>query len=142
MPSETNTRVKKRLAREKQCAKCPWKVTTDPHDIPNGYTVDAHKKLKATIAEPERICLSHSRVMACHESQPGETMHCIGWLFNQLGPGNNIGLRLQMMSYDLSGVELDGEQHDRFEDTLPKRRRRESARERPARQSPRRTRSR
>lgn len=38
---------------------------------------------------------------------------------NQLGPGNNIGLRLRMLDYDLSKVKLDGEQHGRFEDTLP-----------------------
>jgi hypothetical protein len=57
--------------------------------------------------------------MACHESKPEDEMHCIGWLMNQLGPGNNIGLRLQMLEFDLSEVEIFGEQHERFEDTLP-----------------------
>lgn len=58
--------------------------------------------------------------MACHESKVGKEAHCIGWLMNQLGPGSNIGLRIEMLGYDLSNVELVGEQHDCFEDTLPK----------------------
>lgn len=116
----------KKLKREHQCAKCPWKKSTDPHEIPDGYSVDAHRSLACTIAEPGalRFGRTAARAMACHESKPGDESHCIGWLAHQLGPGNNIGLRLEMLSYDLSGVKLDGDQHDRFEDTLPKRRRR------------------
>jgi len=110
--------VKKKLGRSKQCAKCPWKVTTNPHDIPNGYREDKHCALKKTIAEPGSL-RSNPHAMACHESMPGKDMHCIGWLAHQMGPGNNIGLRLKMMHYDLSKVELDGEQHESFEDTLP-----------------------
>ena len=30
-----------KLKRLKQCAKCPWKVSTDPHDIPN-FCCSAH----------------------------------------------------------------------------------------------------
>ena len=118
--------MKKTLPNKKQCSKCPWKVSTNPHDIPDGYSVKAHRNLKGTIAEPGSLAgLSGGmRAMACHESEPGKEMHCLGWLFHQLGPGNNIGLRMRMMDYDLSDVELDGEQHDRFEDTLPKRRKR------------------
>ena len=58
--------------------------------------------------------------MACHESPIGKETHCVGWLMNQLGPGNNIALRLEMRNYDLSQVQLDGEQHETFEDTLPR----------------------
>lgn len=54
--------------------------------------------------------------MACHE---GHEDYCIGWLVHQLGPGNNIPLRIQMMRYDLSKVKTIGKQHQRFEDTLP-----------------------
>lgn len=28
-----------------QCAKCPWKVTTDPFDIPDGYCPTKHAAL-------------------------------------------------------------------------------------------------
>lgn len=36
----------------RQCKKCPWKVSTDPYDIPNGYCPDKHAKLSSTVAEP------------------------------------------------------------------------------------------
>jgi len=110
--------MKKKLGRTKQCAKCPWKVSTNPHEIPNGYQVNLHCGLKNTIAEPGSL-RSTGRAMACHESKLKKETHCIGWLMHQLGPGNNIGLRIQMMGYDLSKVKLDGEQHDTFEATLP-----------------------
>ncbi len=46
--------------------------------------------------------------------------HCLGWLMNQLGPGNNIGLRLSLLDCEnLDKVKLVGEQHECFEDTLP-----------------------
>lgn len=55
--------------------------------------------------------------MACHET---DSAHCLGWLVNQLGTGNNIGLRLQMMSCEnASKIRLRGEQHETLEDTLP-----------------------
>ncbi|MFB9795247.1 hypothetical protein ACFFQG_32100, partial [Shinella granuli] len=49
------------------------------------------------------------------------TPHCIGWLMNQIGAGNNIPLRLQVRSCEnINAVVVDGPQHERFEDTLPK----------------------
>ena len=58
--------------------------------------------------------------MACHETPPGEELPCVGWLANQLGLGNNLGLRMRALSdKSLFNFELDGDQHDRFEDTLP-----------------------
>ena len=108
-----------KLRRTRQCAKCPWKVTTNPHDIPNGYSEQLHAKLACTIAKPGVLRPSIS-AMACHKSKPGKEMHCIGWLVNQIGPGNNIPLRIRMMSCENGGaIQLDGEQHKTFEDTLP-----------------------
>lgn len=108
-----------KLKRIKQCAKCPWKVSADPHEIPNGYSEGLHCALKDTIAEPGSFTRS-IRAFACHESPPGDEAHCIGWLMNQLGPGNNIGLRLQMVGCEnIRHVQLDGPQHETFEDTLP-----------------------
>jgi hypothetical protein len=44
----------------------------------------------------------------------------VGWLAHQLGPGNNIGLRLAVISGRIDvNFELIGEQHETFEDTLP-----------------------
>lgn len=110
-----------KLKRVKQCAKCPWKVSTDPHDIPNGYSEDLHRALAGTIAEPGSLC-DTGRAMACHEHPSGEEAHCVGWLMHQAGPGNNIPLRLKLrFCENLDAVVLDGPQHERFEDTLPTR---------------------
>ena len=111
-----------KLKRVRQCAKCPWKVSTDPYEIPDGYSVKKHRALKSTTAQPGDFRLGPA--MSCHEHPPSDETHCVGWLVNQLGPGNNIGLRIRMMSCENAGaIQLDGEQHQRFEDTLPKRRR-------------------
>jgi hypothetical protein len=61
-------------------------------------------------------------MMACHETKPGRELPCVGWLVNQVGPGNNLGVRLAVMQGRIDGnVETVGPQHERFEDTLPKR---------------------
>ncbi|RWR30531.1 hypothetical protein D2T29_12735 [Sinirhodobacter populi] len=117
-----------KLKRLRQCAKCPWKVSTDPHDIPNGYSATLHQSLAGTIAEnnPEgnlaaALGMAPLKTMACHEHPPGQEVHCVGWLMNQLGPGNNIALRVLALSCEnIAQVKLDGQQHQRFEDTLPK----------------------
>lgn len=109
-----------KLKRTKQCAKCPWRKDVDPNDIPNGYCEVKHANLKDTIAIPGDISMvgQPMRVMACHETHDA---HCIGWLEYQLGPGNNIPMRIDIRgceNYDK--VKLVGEQHQTFEDTLPK----------------------
>ncbi len=107
------------LKRTTQCKKCPWKVSTDPYDIPDGYDVEKHKNLSCTIAK-EGDLRGSSSVMACHHSKPGEEEHCVGWLNNQLGVGNNIGLRIKMIyCNNASEIKVVGKQHRRFEDTLP-----------------------
>lgn len=117
-----------KLKRTKQCEKCPWRVDVDPNEIPH-YRNDLHHSLISTIAGPnalDSLCnpivelILQDKVMACHESQPEDGMHCIGWLMNQIGAGNNIGLRMRMMTCEnASQIELVGEQHEIFEDTLP-----------------------
>ena len=106
----------------KQCAKCPWRKSTDPHEIPNGYCEEKHLDLSKTIAEPALMQLGTLRLMACHDSPMGSERVCVGWLAQQLGPGNNIALRMaafQGRFGDLSTMELVGDQHERLEDTLP-----------------------
>lgn len=107
------------LKRTAQCAKCPWLVGVNPHDIPGGYCVEKHRALSSTIAEPGSLrgVGDALPVMACHET---EDAHCVGWLCNQLGPGNNIALRLRMMTCANAGkLRLRGEQHATLKDTLP-----------------------
>lgn len=104
----------------KQCKACPWKVSTNPDkDIPNGYDREKHKNLRDTIAEPAALGCGSIRMMSCHEYDVGAEMPCVGWLAHQLGPGNNIGLRLRAVrDRELTDFELDGEQHATFEATL------------------------
>lgn len=112
----------------RQCAKCPWKVSVDPNLIPNGYSRAAHAALRGTIAPPDPIAqLLRSaagkrralRIMACHESPVGAEVACVGWLENQLGPGNNLVLRMSVGEGRIdANVETVGPQHETFEATL------------------------
>jgi hypothetical protein len=105
-----------KLKRTAQCAKCPWRVDVDPHDIPNGYCETKHAGLVDTIADPGSLRMN-GKAMACHET---DDAHCVGWVAHQLGRGNNLGLRMQMMTCENIGkLRLVGEQHETFEDTLP-----------------------
>lgn len=114
-----------KLKRIEQCEKCPWRKDANPLEIPNDYDVEKHKNLKRTIAQAgvlEQV-LDYAnkkplRMMACHEEHEA---HCVGWLKHQLGVGNNIRLRIAMLGCEnLGELKLHGEQHDNFEDTLPK----------------------
>lgn len=108
-----------KLKRTNQCAKCPWRVDVDPHDIPNGYSEELHRGLAGTIAEPGSL-RSTGMAMACHEHDSAEGVFCVGWLVNQIGPGNNLALRMQMMSCENArAIRIHGDQHETFEDTLP-----------------------
>lgn len=109
------------LKRIRQCKKCPWKKGADPHQIPNGYSVERHRALARTIAEPGVLSSAEIMyIMACHEHDSADEVHCVGWLVNQLGPGNNIPLRIRMGSCtNARHLTVDGPQHERFEDTLP-----------------------
>jgi hypothetical protein len=106
----------------RQCKKCPWKVSTDPHDIPDGYCEMKHAALASTIAEPGSIAGIGKplKIMACHESKVGKEVPCVGWLMNQLGPGNNLPLRIAVRFGRIDAdVRLVGKQHETLEDTLP-----------------------
>ena len=105
-----------------QCKTCPWRVDADPFQIPN-YSPEMHEALRNTIANCPRIPTGEQRAMACHYSKPGEEYACAGWLHNQLGPGNNIGVRIGVLTGRFPVPVVDGEQHERFEDTLPRKRR-------------------
>lgn len=110
----------------RQCAKCPWKVGSDPNEIPNGYDAKKHAALSGTIASPGELRIGGKlRIFACHDSDIGRELPCVGWLVNQLGVGNNIQLRLACSQGLVDGnVRAVGPQHERFEDTLPRRKRR------------------
>lgn len=112
----------KKAKARRQCAKCPWKVGVDPHEIPDGYCETKHRRLSGTIADPGSVAGLGGglRIMACHETGGRRTLPCVGWLANQLGPGNNIALRMAVALGRVdANFETVGDQHERFEDTLP-----------------------
>lgn len=115
-----------RVACKVQCKACPWRVDVTPQkDIPGGYCPRKHANLAGTIKEGLASISDTRRIMACHESTGGDERPCVGWAVNQLGAGNNIGLRLlAMRDTRFHGLQLVGPQHERFEDTLPKPKRR------------------
>jgi len=110
-----------RLKRTQQCAKCPWKTSTNPYDIPRGYSREKHLALKSTIADATSpIQPETMRYMACHEHDSSEGVPCVGWLANQLGRGNNIALRIAMLKCENAHeIKLSGPQHETFDETLP-----------------------
>ena len=92
----------------------------NPHDIPGAYSEDKHAALSCTIAGRESHMHSQVVQMACHETPEGGESPCVGWLVNQLGPGNNIALRMRVMFGNIDGdVETVGPQHDCLAATLP-----------------------
>jgi len=117
--------------RKKQCKACPWKKSVSPDDdIPGGYCRTKHANLKNTIAEPGSVTSlgdSTMRVMACHESDVGNDIPCVGWLVNQLGPGNNIALRMRALDGRYNGLQTEGPQCETFEQTLKKRKSRKAS---------------
>lgn len=105
------------LNRVHQCSKCPWKKSTNPYEIPNGYSVEKHKALKETVASYPLESLKQTKAMACHES---ENDYCLGYLMNQLGRGNNLRLRIKFIACsNIDQVQLYGEQHKTIEETIP-----------------------
>lgn len=125
-----------RLKRTRQCEHCPWRKDCDPNQIPHGYSEALHHGLRRTIADmPEgkgksveeyaeqlsRHLATPLVAMSCHEHDSDEEVHCVGWLMNQLGEGNNVVLRMKMADCEnVRDVVLVGEQHACFDDTLPK----------------------
>lgn len=99
--------------RKVQCTACPWKKSTNPHtDIPGGYDPVKHAEL---IGCQSTGFGSTIRAMACHESRVGAEYPCVGWVINQLGPGNNIPLRVLALSGEFEGMRAVGPQHESLE---------------------------
>jgi hypothetical protein len=106
------------LAQTKQCRNCPWRVDSDFSKIP-GYDRQQHLDLAQTIVDDGSLDPSRPvKFMGCHNSTEGNDLECIGWLNNQRN-SNNLGLRLMMMRCrNVGEIEVVGEQHLIFEETL------------------------
>lgn len=119
-----------------QCKTCPWRVGADPHAIP-AYVPELHRKLDRTIQSGVESAVPVIKgggvhIMACHYSKPDDEFACAGWLENQIGPGNNLGVRLMVLNGRLPVPKTDGPQHPTFAATLPKKKRARSRANGPA----------
>lgn len=84
---------------------------------PGPWKACALRKTIATPGDVSGFYRGEQHVMACHEEHEAI---CIGWLMNQVGVGNNIALRIQMIACEnAKDITLRGPQHRTFEDTLP-----------------------
>lgn len=102
-----------------QCRSCPWRVDCVPdRDIPNGYSRELHEGLRSTIAVPGSVFATNDAAMACHYSKVGEEFVCAGWLYHQIGDGNSIQARMNVMRGRLPVPRVDGQQHRTFDATL------------------------
>lgn len=106
-------------APRKQCRKCPWKVGTGKN-IPNGFARDARDRMQRMTAMPGSLVRTEL-LMQCHETPETKPLPCVGWLVHQLGPGNNLRLRMALIAGQIDGnVETIGPQHRRPEDVVPR----------------------
>ena len=72
------------------------------------------------IAIPETLG-GTQHLQQCHETQDADPLPCVGWLYHQLGVGQNLALRMMVITGEIdANVEIDGAQHERIEDTLPR----------------------
>ena len=104
--------------RKKQCKACPWRKDAKLEDIPD-YNRSQHHGLEAC-SKTDCALTRTLRVMACHETTGQGEQACVGWVLNQLGPGNNITLRMRVATgrLDVSEFETFGPQYETFEETL------------------------
>lgn len=81
-----------------QCASCPWKLSINPDALPANYGhVDRDAVVRAS-AEPGSFRRPEGPPIGCHVVRPGPVLPCVGWLVQQLGPGNNLALRMKVIA--------------------------------------------
>lgn len=80
----------------------------------HGVTAPPLKGGSGPIKLMHKLEALRSQMVICAVESP-----CAGWMHNQLGEGNNIGLRMWAINGLKSKVEVVGQQHRCFEDTLP-----------------------
>lgn len=105
---------------KRQCKGCPWRQGASTDKIPR-YDRKQHLALRETIAEPGSLngIGGRLRVMACHDSPESEPTVCVGWAVHQLNEGNNLALRFAALRDErFQGLETDGPQRERFEETF------------------------
>ncbi len=97
-------------APRKQCASCPWKRSVDPDRLPGSYGHVDRDAVATHSAEGTRSLRRDTPGMGCHVKR-NAGLPCVGWLVQQLGPGNNIAMRIAVSIGQVDGnVETVGPQ--------------------------------
>lgn len=105
------------LSHTTQCKTCPWRVEASLEDIPR-YSRAQLEDLEESCNQSGISSLS-SHAMMCHHAKSNEFRPCLGWLVYAIGPGQNFGARMIANNIkNLGDVQLLGEQHETFQDTL------------------------
>lgn len=100
----------------RQCKTCPWKTSVVPsRDVPN-YDPGIYERMQASLRTGVESMTEKVRlVMECHNGKRGANRPCAGWLHHQLGVGNNLGVRLAVISGRMPAPKVVGEQHEDLE---------------------------
>lgn len=100
----------------KQCESCPWRVDVKPsRDVPN-FGPGIYDRMQASLRTGLESMAEKTRlVMECHNGKRGANRPCAGWLHHQIGVGNNLGVRLAVMTGRSPVPKIDGEQHENLE---------------------------
>lgn len=100
----------------KQCVTCPWCVDVIPsRDVPN-WDPGIYERMGASLRTGfESISEKVRVVMECHNGKRGANRPCAGWLYHQLGVGNNFGVRMRVADGHLPAPKVIGEQHEDLE---------------------------
>jgi hypothetical protein len=85
------------------CATCPWRVASDPADIP-GFSIQMARDLRSTVGEGDGF----RQVMACHYSGLGAEapmMPCRGYLARHGWSNINVRIMVSRHGLDLRAIE-------------------------------------
>jgi hypothetical protein len=99
-----------------QCATCPWRVGIKPsRDVPD-FDPGIYDRMRSSLREGVASMAEKKRiVMECHNGKRGANRPCAGWLHHQLGVGNNLGVRLAVITERMPTPKVFGEQHEDLE---------------------------
>jgi hypothetical protein len=97
----------------RQCKTCPWRVDVVPsRDVPN-YDPGIYDRMRASLRTGiDSIRETTRMVMECHNGKKGANRACAGWLHHQIGVGNNLGVRMRVITGHLPVPKVVGEQHE------------------------------
>jgi len=84
-------------------------------DVPD-FDPGIYERMKNSLREGLTSMVEKTRlVMECHNGKRGANRPCAGWLHHQLGVGNNLGVRMAVITGRLPPPKVFGEQHESLE---------------------------